>query len=155
MKTLTIIVLSFCLFSKYQPDITGTWQGKIADSQTSNKYDSVTISLKLALSADNKISGTASCYYTNNDYKVSSVSGKFYKKQDGFYVVEDKVTETNFPNKAFVHIDRYDLTFVTGDSIRLNGEATRIRSTVRCHENIFFSLKKMESDAENSKNPGN
>ena len=154
MKALIIIALSFCLFSKHQPDVTGSWQGKIADSQT-DKYDSVAITLKLHLSADNKISGTSSCYYANNDYKVSTVSGKFYKKQDGFYVIEDKVTETNFRNKAFVHIDRYDLTFVKEDSIRLNGEATCIRSSVRCHENIFFSLKKMDPGAVNSKDPGN
>ena len=155
MKALTIITLSFCLFSNHQADITGTWQGKIADSQTGNNFDSVTIYLKLILSTDNKISGTSNCYYANNYYKVSSISGKFYKKQDGFYVVEDKVTETNFPNKAFVHIDRYDLTFVKEDTSRLNGEATCIRSTFRCHENILFSLKKIELNTENIKDSTN
>src|SRR5437868_4706104 len=155
MNIISFAFFFLSLIGEHQKEITGTWQGKIADSQTGNNFDSVTIYLKLILSADSKISGTSNCYYANNYYKVSSISGKFYKKQDGFYVVEDKVTETNFPNKAFVHIDRYDLAFVTEDSARLNGEATCIRSTVRCHEKILFTLKKIELNTENIKDSTN
>ncbi|SRR5258706_5234738 len=141
----------FYLLLTQQPNISGTWEGKIADSQVRDQYDSVTIHLKLSLSADNKISGTSICYYANNYYKECSLSGKMYKKQDGFFIQEETITGTNFPNKPAIHIDRYDLTFIKEDSSRLNGEATCTRSALRCHENIFFSLKRSDSDPDKMK----
>src|SRR6185503_1812374 len=126
------LILIFGPSKDFPPKIEGTWQGKIADSESKNRFDSVMIYLKLTLSADNKISGTSTSYYTNNYYKICPITGKFYKKQDGFYVNEEKVGETNFPNKPAVHIDRYDLTFISNDSTQVNGEATCIRSATGC-----------------------
>jgi hypothetical protein len=139
-----LLLLSF-IKANTQTEVTGTWVGKIFDTQNINSYDSVSITFNLKLEANNKITGTTTAYYTAGAFAHFAVSGKLYKKKDGFYVQEDKLVESNFRIKIAVHMDRYDFSFLKENPDELEGTSICIKAMsmhVPCHGNIKFTVKK-------------
>ena len=146
MKIFLPIVFIFLNTPSFsQPDISGTWHGKVFDLQNTNIQDSVSITFKLSLGTDNKITGTCTSYYPGGFFGHTSIFGKFYKKKDGFYIQEDKLLESNFRIKIATHYDRYDFAFEKNKTNELTGTSICIKAMsmhVPCHGNLPITIRK-------------